>query len=91
MRPRFPSWIRSRSGHVRARVVARDRHHEAQVRLDEPPARDLVALVLAPGELALLGRRQKPAVADRPNVELQRVLKRLAGLDLVGCLVGSVE
>src|SRR5262245_10382693 len=36
------------------RVVARDRHHQAQVRLDQPLLGELVARVLAPGELALL-------------------------------------
>ena len=48
--------------HVRARVVARDRHHEAQVRLDEPPPRDLVALVLA-----LREPRSSAGVSSRPS------------------------
>ena len=59
--------------HAGLRVVARDRHHEAQVALDQAPLRGLVAEVLAAGELALLGRRQQPAVADLADVELERV------------------
>jgi hypothetical protein len=89
--PQVPFLDQIEERHVRARVVARDRHHEAQVRLDEPPSCDLVALVLALRELALLGRRQQATVTDRPHVELQRVLCRLAGLDLVGRFVCSVE
>ena len=42
-----------------ARVVARDRHHEPQVRLDQLPLRGLVAGVLAARELALLRRREQ--------------------------------
>ena len=59
--------------HAGLRVVARDRHHEPQVALDQAPLRELVAEVLAPGELALLRRREQPAVADLADVELQRV------------------
>ena len=59
---------------VGACVVPRDRHHEPQVRLDELALRRLVAQVLAPGELALLRRRQEAAVADLADVELQRVV-----------------
>ena len=59
--------------HARLRVVARDRHHEPQVALDQPALRRLVAEVLAARELALLGRRQQPPVADLADVELQRI------------------
>ena len=59
--------------HAGLRVVARDRHHEPQVALDQAPLRELVAEVLAPRELALLGRREQPPVADLADVELQRV------------------
>src|SRR2546426_1561637 len=53
-------------------VVARDRHHESEVRLDQLLLGLLVALVLAPGELALLRGRQEGTVADRADVELER-------------------
>src|SRR5438094_544178 len=53
------------------RVVAGDRHHEPQVRLDQLALRGLVSRVLEPGELALLGRRQERAVADLADVELE--------------------
>jgi hypothetical protein len=63
---------------ARLRVVTRDRHHEPEVRLDQLRLRGLVARVLALGELPLLSRRQQPAVADRPDVELERVVERRA-------------
>ena len=69
------------------RVVARDRHDEPEVRLDQPPLRLLVAGVLAPRELALLGAGQQRAAADRADVELERILRRggaLERLELVG-------
>ena len=59
--------------HAGLRVVARDRHHEAQVALDQALLGGLVAEILAPGELALLGRGQQAAVADLADVELERV------------------
>ena len=59
--------------HAGLRVVAGDRHHEAQVALDQALLGGLVAEVLAPGELALLGRGQQAAVADLADVELERV------------------
>ena len=59
--------------HVGLRVVARDRHHEPEVRLDQALLGRLVAQVLAPGELALLRRRQQAAVAELADVELERV------------------
>src|SRR5438477_103467 len=40
--------------HAGLRVVARDRHHEAQVALDQAALGLLVAEILAAGELALL-------------------------------------
>ncbi len=89
--PQIPLLDQVEERDVGARVVAGDRHHEPEVRLDEPPPRDLVALVLAACELALLDRRQEPAVPDCPHVELERVLDRLAGLDLFGRRVSSVE
>ena len=63
--------------HAGLRVVARDRHHEPEVRLDQLSLRRLVALVLAPGELALLGGCQQAAVADLAHVELEGILRRL--------------
>ena len=62
--------------HAGPRVVARDRHHEPQVRLDQLPLRVFVALVLAARELALLLARQQRAVADLADVEPQRVAGR---------------
>ena len=59
------------------RVVAGDRHDEAEVRLDQLLLGLFVAFVLPPGELALLGGRQERAVADRADVELERILGRL--------------
>jgi hypothetical protein len=53
--------------------VACDRHHEPEVRLDEPPLRLLVALVLPSRELALLGCREQPTVSDLTDVELERI------------------
>ena len=66
--------------HAGLRVVARDRHHQPQVALDQLALRGLVALVLPAGELALLGGREQPAVADLADVELQRILGRLGRL-----------
>ena len=60
--------------HASLRVVAGDRHDEPEVALDQPSLGGLVALVLAPGELPLLGRRQQPPVADLTNVELEWVV-----------------
>ena len=48
--------------HAGPRVVPRDRHHEPEVALDQLPLGVLVALVLAAGELALLG-----GVSSRPS------------------------
>ena len=59
--------------HAGLRVVAGDRHHEAEVALDQAPLCGLVPKILAPGELALLGRGQQPAVADLADVELQGI------------------
>jgi hypothetical protein len=75
--------------HAGLRVVARDRHHETQVRLDQLPLRGLVAEVLEPRELALLRGGQQRAVADLADVQLEGVgrlwLRRLClhGVDLV--------
>ena len=79
--------------HAGLRVVARDRHHESEVRLDQLPLGGLVAEILAAGELALLRRRQEPAVADLADVELERILGRddllgRDGLALVRVVVG---
>src|SRR5919197_458291 len=52
------------------RVVARDRHDEPEVRLDQLLLRLLVALVLPSRELALLSGRQERPVADRADVKL---------------------
>src|SRR6185437_14603202 len=59
------------------RVVACDRHHEPEVRLDQFLLGLLVALVLAPCKLALLGRRQEWPVADRADVKLEGILRGL--------------
>src|SRR5262249_60986702 len=56
-----------------ARVVARDRHDEAPVRLDQLALRLLVALILAPGELAPLLPGEQRAVSDLADIEPQRV------------------
>ena len=59
--------------------------------LDQLALRFLVALVLAPRELALLGRGQQPTVADLADVELERILRRRRGLrDVVGVLFFDV-
>ena len=60
--------------HAGVRVVARDRHHEAQVRLDQAPLRGFVAEILAARELALLTGSEQPAVADLADVELERIV-----------------
>ncbi len=81
-------------------VVARDRHHQAQVRLDQLLLGRLVALVLQARELAFLGGRQQRPVADLADVELERVgrlrlrrlaLDRLGLLDLVDRLRNDLE
>jgi hypothetical protein len=59
--------------------VPRDRHHEPEIALDQPALCLLVAEILAPRELPLLCVRQKPAVADLADVELQRILRRRFG------------
>ena len=63
--------------HAGLRVVAGDRHDEPEVRLDQLLLGLFVALVLAACELALFCRCQERAVADRADVELQRILRRL--------------
>ena len=62
--------------HPGAGVVAGDRHHEPEVALDQPALRLLVALVLAPGELALLRMGEQAPVSDLANVELEGILGR---------------
>ena len=62
--------------HARPRVMPCDRHHEAEVRLDQLPLRFLVAGVLAPGELALFLAREQRPVADLADVEPQRIAGR---------------
>ena len=65
------------------RVVARDRHDQAQVRLDQTALGGLVALVLQAGELAFLRRGEQRAVADLADVELERIRElRIGGLRL---------
>ncbi len=61
---------------VGARVVASDGHDESEVRLDETPARGVVACVLAARELTLLLACQKRTGADLAHVELERVSGR---------------
>jgi len=69
------------------RVVPGDRHHEPEIRLDQFLLRFLVALVLAAGELSLLRRRQQGPVADRPDVELERILGGRGGLGRLRAVV----
>ena len=66
-------------GDIRTRVVARDRHDEPKVRLDQLALRGLVPGILAAGELALLRRREQATVADLTHVELQGVVRARAG------------
>ena len=76
--------------HAGAGVVPGDRHDEPQVALDQPILRLLVALVLAAGELALLGMGQQTPVADLADVELERVLRRSgAGSGVASSPTGS--
>src|SRR5262249_26515749 len=70
-------------GHAGLRVVPRDRHHEPKVRLDQTALRLLVALVLALRQRTFLGGGEKAAVADLPEVELQRILGRPGRVELV--------
>ena len=77
--------------HAGLRVVARDRHDEAQVRLDQLPLRDLVAGVLAAGELALLGAGQERAAADRADVELEGILDLECALERLQLLRGGLD
>src|SRR5207247_5273493 len=51
-----------------------------EVRFDQLLLRLFVSLVLAAGQLTLLGGRQERAVADRADVELERILRRRRGL-----------
>src|SRR5262245_10723526 len=78
--PEVPLLNQIEQRHPGLRVVPRDRHHEAQVRLDQLLLRLLVALVLAAGERPLLGRRQQRPVAARADIALEGVLRGL-GLD----------
>src|SRR5439155_1232164 len=79
------------------RVVPGDRHHEPKIRLDQLLLGLFVSLVLAAGELTLLGGRQERAVADRADVELEGILRRRRGLGrlapvvLVRVLLRGVE
>ena len=59
--------------HAGLRVVARDRHDEPQVALDQAALGARVAEILEARELPLLGRREQPPVADLADVELERV------------------
>jgi hypothetical protein len=68
---RAPSASEQRN--VGPRVVAGDRHHETEVRLDQLTLCLLVASVLAARQLALLLGSQEPSVADLTHVELQWV------------------
>ena len=79
--------------HARLCVVPRDRHHEAEVALDQLALGRLVAEVLAPGQLTLLRRRQQATVADCADVELQRVaqFRRRLGLDLSLLFFGGLR
>ena len=75
--------------HIGARVAARHGHHEPQIALDQPTLCLLVALVLAPRELSLLGRSEQPSIADLAHVETKRILGRLRWC--ANWLVGFVE
>src|SRR5438034_5035848 len=58
----------------RLRVVAGDRHHEPEVRLDQLALGRLVPRILPASEVPLLEPRQQRSAADRADVELQRIL-----------------
>ena len=60
--------------HASLGVAPSDRHHQPEVVLDQLALGVFVALVLAPRELALFSRGQEPAVADLPDIELERIL-----------------
>ena len=77
--------------HVGTCVVARDRHDEPEVRLDQLPLGEHIPLVLPPCELSLLDRSQQPPVADRPNVELQRIVNGLTCIEVVRPLARRIE
>jgi hypothetical protein len=85
--PEVPLLNEVEEGDARVHVVARDRHDEPQVRLDELALGGLVALVLPPRQLALLGRRQQGPVADLTDVELERILRRGRFLDFLRLFV----
>ena len=63
--------------HAGLRVVPGDRHDEPEVRLDQLLLGLFVSLVLAARELALFRRCEERAVADRADIELERILGRL--------------
>ncbi len=67
-------------------VTLRDRHHQAQVRLDHVPLRIHVAALDPLGQLDLLLGRQQLHPADRAQVEAQRVQARLDGEVELGLL-----
>ena len=80
--------------HLRLRVVPRDRHHEAEVRLDQLLLGRQVARVLAPRQLPLPRRREQRTVADLAHVELERVRgdDPLVGLDRMALLIlGGID
>ena len=60
MRPRLPSWIRSRSGRPGRLVLLRDRHDQPQVRLHERLL-GVLAVARGPAQPSLLGRSQPVA------------------------------
>src|SRR4051794_6033002 len=69
---------------ARVHVVARDRHDEPEVRLDQLLLGLFVSRVLAPGELSLFLTREQRAVSDLADVELQWILRGSGGKSLLG-------
>jgi hypothetical protein len=68
-----PSWIRSRNGTPRPAVALRDRHDQAQVRLDHAALRALVAALDRLREDDLLVGGEQLVAADVGEEELQAV------------------
>jgi hypothetical protein len=65
------------------RVGPCHRDHEAKVGLDELALGRLVAHVLAPRQVELLGAREEGAVADLADVRVQQIDRRRLALDLL--------
>ena len=71
--PMIPSWIRSSSEQAVTLVLLRDRDDEAEVRVDHPVLRPLVAALDLLRELDLLGGGQQRVAPGLVEEELERV------------------